>query len=84
MAEKMEAYLTSKSMLYMAWPAFITGYEENERDTTGWVVRSSPAGTGRRTDVDATSMQRHFVAQTSVRRRYDILCLLGGYNRGLF
>ena len=36
-----------------------------------------PSGTCRRIDVVPTSIWRHFVALTSVRRHNDVMCLLG-------
>ena len=40
----------------------------------------NPAGTWRQNDVILTSIWRHYVTFTSVRRRYDVMCLLGRFN----
>ena len=39
-------------------------------------LRIFPAGTWRRNDDKLTSMRRQYVASTSVRRRYDVMCQL--------
>ena len=39
--------------------------------------RNLPSGTQRRNDVGLTSMRRHNVTSTAVRRNYDAMCLMG-------
>ena len=40
----------------------------------------NPAGTWRQNDIILTYIRRHYVTYTSVRRRYDAICLLGRFN----
>ena len=40
----------------------------------------NPAGTWRQNDIILTYIRRHYVAYLSVRRRYDVMCLLGRFN----
>ena len=40
----------------------------------------NPAGTWRQNDITLTYIRRHYVTYLSVRRRYNVICLLGRYN----
>ena len=52
-------------------------YQENETQMMWFGKEHIPAGTCRRSDVVLMSMRRHHVISTSVRRYFDLICLLG-------
>ena len=68
-------------MLMIFWNSWIDVCKRQLWSVCSALIQyKNPAGTWRQNDIILTYIRNHYVTYLSVRRRYDVICLLGRFN----